>query len=126
MTPPTRPLRSISANSDFSLYTHTHQHTHEHDEERVYVLHPSLLALRWSSQRPLDLATTDIVFEPGDFDVKRVQFLLDLAQFGGSFDFFVVSRRGGFLFFAVGSADAGLRERGFELGQLGSLGHREW
>lgn len=80
------------------------------------MLHPSLLALRWSSHRPLDLSSTDIVFEPGDFDVKRAEFLLDLAQFGGSFDFCVFGQRGGLFFLAVGSTDPGLRERGFELG----------
>lgn len=80
------------------------------------MLHPSLFALRWSSHRPLDLSSTDIVFEPGDFHVKRAEFLLDLAQFGSSFDFCVFSQWGGPFSLAVGSTDPSLRERGFELG----------
>ena len=72
------------------------------------MLHPSLLALRWSSHCPLDLSTTNIVFEPGDFDVKRVELLLDLAQFSGFFDFCVFSQRSGLFFLAIGPVNPGL------------------
>ena len=62
------------------------------------------------------------MFEAGDFDVERVEFLLDFAQLGGFFDFCVFSQWGGLFFLAIG-VYPGLGERGFELGELGSLGH---